>query len=107
MEYNELRDLRLAKPFFPFTIHLADGRTLDVPLGERLTMHPDNSYAHLTVDEFEVLRFERSQIVRVEVSKTPVADPWEENRDRVRAERAERAERARRAAEGGGSEQAA
>ncbi len=36
MTSNEIRKLLRAQPFQPFTLHLADGRTFDVPHPERM-----------------------------------------------------------------------
>ncbi len=40
MTIDELRNVYQAKPFRPFTIHLADGRKLDVPHAEFLSHSP-------------------------------------------------------------------
>ncbi|HTU89542.1 MAG TPA: hypothetical protein VMF69_05540 [Gemmataceae bacterium] len=40
MTIEQLRDLHLARPFKPFDIHLADGRTLSVEHPEFLAQSP-------------------------------------------------------------------
>jgi hypothetical protein len=40
MNVEQLRDAREANPFRPFTIHLADGRSLEVPHRDYLSMAP-------------------------------------------------------------------
>jgi hypothetical protein len=40
MTIEQLRNLHQARPFHPFTIHLADGRNLYVPHNEFLSFSP-------------------------------------------------------------------
>jgi hypothetical protein len=40
MTAEQLRAMREANPFRPFTIHLADGRTLDVPHRDFVSLSP-------------------------------------------------------------------
>lgn len=40
MTAEQLRAMREANPFRPFTIHLADGRTLDVPHRDFISLSP-------------------------------------------------------------------
>jgi hypothetical protein len=40
MTSSQLREVREANPFRPFTIHLADGRSLRVPHRDYLSMSP-------------------------------------------------------------------
>ncbi len=40
MTAEQLRAMREANPFQPFTIHLADGRTLDVPHRDLVSLSP-------------------------------------------------------------------
>jgi hypothetical protein len=40
MTTEQLRAMREANPFRPFTIHLADGRTLDVPYRDFVSLSP-------------------------------------------------------------------
>ena len=40
MTADQLRALREANPFRPFTIHLADGRVLDVPHRDFVSLSP-------------------------------------------------------------------
>ena len=40
MTSEQLRVIRDASPFHPFTIHLADGRSLHVPHGDFLSVSP-------------------------------------------------------------------
>ena len=43
MMIDRIRELRYARPFKPFTIHLRDGRRLKVPLWHVFAISPDET----------------------------------------------------------------
>jgi hypothetical protein len=45
MTVEDLKDLRERRPFNPFTIHLSDGRSFDVPTPDYLAPHPGGRMA--------------------------------------------------------------
>jgi hypothetical protein len=45
MKIESLRELHEARPFRPFSIHMADGRTLPIPHNEFLAYDPDGAMA--------------------------------------------------------------
>lgn len=57
MKIEDLRTLHQARPFRPFAIHTADGRTFPIPDSEFLAYDPDGStiVALRTNDTFSIL----------------------------------------------------
>lgn len=57
MKIEDLRTLHQARPFRPFAIHTADGRTFPIPHSEFLAYDPDGStiVALRASDSFSVL----------------------------------------------------
>ena len=47
MTSEKLRDILTSKPFAPFVLHLADGRSLPVPHPEFMSLSPSGRVAHL------------------------------------------------------------
>lgn len=73
MTRDEFRRLHQRRPFHPFRLHLADGRSLDVPHPERLALRSDGRTAHLIgprTDEY----FDIMLVTSIEVATEPMFD---------------------------------
>lgn len=57
MKNSTLQDIAHASPFTPFTIHLADGRSVPVPTPDFISIHPEGRTAivYTTNDGLRIL----------------------------------------------------
>jgi hypothetical protein len=73
MTIEQLRNLHHAQPFRPFTIHLADGRNLEVPHPDFLSYSPSGRtiVVHHADDTFSIL----DVLLVTELEQHPLVPP--------------------------------
>jgi hypothetical protein len=77
MTIEQLRNLYQARPFCPFTIHLADGRQVHVPHNEFLSYSPSGRtiIVHQPDDSFSILDLLLVTELEVDAAAKPNTPP--------------------------------
>lgn len=77
----------LRRPFFPFRMHLADGRVIAVPHPERMLISANNRTTIVDGQPFDH-RIDIMLITGIEFDAEPSTDPWLAFEDPPSGERA-------------------
>jgi len=74
MRIEQLRNVHHASPFRPFTLHLADGRSLPVPHRDFLSQSPSGRTVIVYGDDDSFSIIDVLLVTRIEVSPPKPAD---------------------------------
>ncbi len=64
---NQVREAVRAQPFVPFIIHLADGRTFDVPHPEFVAVSPKGRELLFVADDQGIHPFDKLLVAEIEI----------------------------------------
>ncbi len=64
---NQVREAVRAQPFVPFIIHLADGRTFDVPHPEFVAVSPNGRELLFVADDQGIHQFDMLLVAEIEI----------------------------------------